>query len=62
MRADTTGLQIAPPRLEFVSLQSDTEQSKLTARVKRIALKVTLVPRMGLETHGSGEVGAEGGG
>ena len=61
MRAYSTGVRISSPRLQFVSLQSDTEQSELSARVKRIALKVTLVPRMGLEPTGLGTGGRAGG-
>lgn len=61
MRADSTGIRIASPRLQFVSLQSDSEQSELSASVKRIALKVTLVPRMGLEPTGLGTGGRAGG-
>ena len=51
--------QIASPRLQSVSPQS--EESELSASLKRIALRVSLVPPMGLELTGLGKLGGGGG-
>lgn len=59
MRTDcssATGIQIALPRLQFLCLQSGTEQREVPVSVKRIALEVTLDTWMGPELTNPGGV------
>lgn len=54
--SSATGIQIALPRLQFLCLQSGTEQREVPVSVKRIALEVTLDTWMGPELTNPGGV------